>query len=361
MRGLATVFAVLGTLAACQSGAPRATEAVDPAFYTRATDPQGREAWERAQQALQRLDRTAALPDLRTAVARCPDLVRAHLAWQDAARQLGGAAEKEMRDYYAALPERSSPVPAYVKARLAETSYAQGTELQKILAGDSSFAWAHLSLGRLRRSQGHLQSAAESFQSAITHDGDLFEARLERAYVLAELGRGEEAALDYDAYLARVPDDDAVLRAYTALLIYRLGRIDKAMQVLERLEVRHPDDVAVRMDRAAAQWRGGDPRAAVQSYLRVLEGKPDEARAALNIGLLYYEVLPKTAADRRLFWPKARAAFELFLRTTGSHDGDEAFERTIAVPYRLEGIAGLLGKDERTSFTIEDLRLSAGG
>jgi len=361
MRRHAGAIVLFGALACCQAGAPHTTEAVDPMVYGRAADPQGREAWERAQRALQLGDRLAALPDLRTAVVQCPDLVRAHIAYQDTARQLGGAPQQEMLDYYRALPDRPSPVPAYVKARLADTSYAQGTELQKILVANSSFAWAHLSLGRLRRRQGHLLAAAESFQSAISHDRDLFEARLERASVLAELDRSEEAALDYDAYLARVPDDDAVLRAYASLLIYRLGRIDRAMQVLDLLEARHADDVAVRMDRAAAQWRGGDPRTAVQSYLRILDAQPGEARAALNIGLLYYEVLPKTAADRRVFWPKARAAFQLFLRLTVSPDGDEAFERVIAVPYRLESIAELLGADERTSVTIEDLRLSAGG
>jgi tetratricopeptide (TPR) repeat protein len=359
MNRLAGGLGVCMLLAACQSGAPSA--AVDPTAYGSASDPQGQQAWERAQRALQAGDHAAALPDLKTAVSRCPDLVRAHIAWQDTARLVGGQAQKEMLDFYGALAERTSPVPSYVKARLADTSYAQGVELQKILARDSSFAWAHLSLGRLHRRQGHLLQASESFQSAIAHDGELPEARLERAQVLAELGRFGEAARDYDAYLARVPDDDAALRAYVTLLIYPLGRIDAAMRVLDRLEARHAGDVSVRMDRAAAQWRGGDPRAAAASYLAVLETTPGEARAALNIGLLYYEVLPKNVEERRVFWPKARAAFEMFRRITASQDGHEAFERVIAVPYRLEVIAGLLGADQRASFTLADLSLPAGG
>ncbi|MDO8349008.1 MAG: tetratricopeptide repeat protein, partial [Planctomycetota bacterium] len=262
--------------------------AKDPVAYGTAADPQGREAWERARRALQGGDHGAALPDLRTAVVQCPDLVRAHIAYQDVARHLGGPAQQEMLDYYRTLAERDSPVPAYVKARLADTSYTQGVELQKILARNSSFAWAHLSLGRLHRRQGHLQQASESLQSAISLDGELSEARYERAEVFVELGRNDEAARDFDAYLARVPDDDAALRAYVALLIYRLGRIDTAMGVLDRLEVRHAGDVEVRMHRAAAQWRGGDPRTAISSYLAVLEAAPGESRAALNIGLIYY-------------------------------------------------------------------------
>ena len=54
------------------------------------------------------------------------------------------------------------------------------------------------------------------------------------------------------------------------------------------------------------------------------------ARAALNVGLLYYEIVPKDDAGRDRFWPGARAAFRMFLANTAASDGYEQFERADA-------------------------------
>ena len=97
------------------------------------------------------------------------------------------------------------------------------------------------------------------------------------------------------------------------------------------------------MDRAAAQWRSGAVRAAVEGYVGILEEEPGNARAALNVGLLYYEVVPQDDAGRRARWPQARAAFRMFLAAAEPSDGHERFERTWAVPYRLRQIEALLG------------------
>ena len=44
-----------------------------------------------------------ALPLLRQAATRCPDLVRAHIAFQDASRRVGGDAERNMVAFYGEL------------------------------------------------------------------------------------------------------------------------------------------------------------------------------------------------------------------------------------------------------------------
>jgi tetratricopeptide (TPR) repeat protein len=360
MRGPRPIAAALVAIlcAGCESGPRPIAGAVDPRRYTTCQDAEGRIAWENAVVALGRGDPAAALPLLQVALARCPDLVRAHRAYQDAARQLGGDAERAMLDYYRSLPDRDSPVPAYAKARLGTTSYSKATELRAILARDGSFAWAHWSLGRLDRRQGQLLQAIDSFEAAFVHDPTLLEARLERAEVLVELGRFEEAAVDYQSYLRGHPEDEAAARAYLALLLYRLGRVTEAEPWLQRLIANHPDDLSLRMDRAASQWRGGDPHGALATYVSVVAAKPDAARALLNIGLLYYEVLPSDEADRRRLWPKARAAFRWFLAVTAPLDGHEHFEQQLAVPYRLKLIDALLGPAEDRPPTIEDLRSS---
>jgi hypothetical protein len=127
--------------------------------------------------------------------------------------------------------------------------------------------------------------------------------------------------------------------------------------LLDQIEKARASDPSVQMDRAAAQWLGGDPRTAVGTYLRVLDASPDNARALLNVGLLYYEVLPKNPAQHKVYWPKARAAFRLFLAKGSPQDGHEEFERTLAVPYRLEVIAEQIGPAGVTAASLADLRL----
>ena len=356
----AAAFALALAFAGCHTGPVRPEGAVDPRTYSTCQDPDGAAAWARARAALARNDDAAALPDLRLCIERCPDLVRAHLAWQDTARRVGGEAERTMQQHYLGAPQGASVVVDYMRARLADTSYAQGNALTEILRRDPSFAWAHLSLARVTRRQGRLLPAIDMFAAAIVNDAQLYEARLERAQVLAELGREEEAALDYRAYLRGVPDDTAAMRAYVTLLLYRLGRIDEAMVLLDRLEQEDPRSTSLRMDRAAALWRAEEHREAAEQYLRVLAEQPDCARAALNIGYLYYEVLPTDEASRRRFWPAARAAFRLFLKNTQPADGHEQFERTLAVPYRLAVIEEMLGPDAGAQILLEDLAWPGG-
>ena len=85
------------------------------------------------------------------------------------------------------------------------------------------------------------------------------------------------------------------------------------------------------------------------------------ARAALNIGLLYYEVAPRNDAERQLYWPKARAAFRLFLERVQPADGHEQFERTLGVPFRLERIAELLGPAPVAGPSVDELAWPAQG
>src|SRR5690606_8620334 len=137
--------------------------------------------------------------------------------------------------------------------------------------------------------------------------------------------------------------DTAAAREYITLLLYRLARVDEALALIDLLEQFGEKSPSLRMDRAAALWRGKQPQAAIEIYLEILRADPTRARAALNIGLLYYEIVPQSEADKPRYWPKARAAFELFLQATEPADGHEQFERTWAVPYRLQCISELLG------------------
>jgi tetratricopeptide (TPR) repeat protein len=353
---IAAIVVVAWAANACTTGPRRSDDAVDPAVYTTCQDPDAAAAWSRAQAALGKGDDAAALPDLAQVTQRCPSLVRAHLAYQDAARRIGGDAARTMIEFYRRQPDQGTPVAAYCRARLAETAYAQCNALQAIIAQDSSFAWAHLSLARVTRQQGRMVPAYEMYSTAIVNDPQLHEAQWERAQVLVELGRDQEAAMDFKAYLASRPGDLQAAREYVTLLLYRLGRVEEARVLLEQLEAKSPGDLSLRMDRAAALWRSNQPRAAADAYLDILRAAPKAGRAALNLGLLYYEVVPQDAAARRRFWPSARAAFRWFLDEGGNAEGHEQFERTLGVPFRMQRIAELLGPEPLRAVQLDDLR-----
>lgn len=356
LRWLPCAMATL--FAACQTGPVPVEGAIDPSKYRVCADPEGQAAWQRAQAAIVGRDDAAALADLRRCAERCPEFVPGHLAYQDAARRVGGDAQRSMQAFYLG-DGLAGTVRQYLRARLSDTSYAQCNALEAILAKDPSFAWAHLSRARVTRRQGRLLQALDMFAQAIVYDPDMHEARLERAQVLAELGRDEEAAVDYRTYVQAEPDDLTAKHAYASLLLYRLGRVGEALALLDELDARQKGS-SLRMDRAAALWRGDRPREAVEAYLAVLAEDPRDARAALNIGLLYYEVVPRDDAMREVFWPKARAAFRMFLEHTEPTDGHEQFERALAVPYRLGLIGKRLGAGPPAPPTLDDLRWPAG-
>jgi hypothetical protein len=110
------------------------------------------------------------------------------------------------------------------------------------------------------------------------------------------------------------------------------------------------------MDLAAAEWLLGHLQAALDGYLAVLAARPDQARAALNVGYLHYEAFATDAAGKLAHWPKARKAFLLYLQLVRAEDGYDHFERLLAVPFRLKAIEDALGADDGRPPSIADLR-----
>lgn len=337
--------------------APASPEEQDPKRYESADDPEGRSAYEQAVSQLQAGDDAGAVPLLRIVVERCPDHVPAMAHYQDASKRLGGEVERAMRDYYAGLAEREdSPVPTFAKARLLDSNFARKGAVDELLRRFPRFAWAHLASGRLARGIGRLQDAADSFGRVIAVHPRLLAAHVELAECLAELGRSAEAKAAYENYLRAAPNDRATVRAYVQLALYRLGDAGAARPWIERLLAEDPLDDSVRMDLAACDWRAGRLEDAVAGYLAVLERRPDNARAALNLGYLYFDALPRDEAQKRQYWPKARAAFRLFAQVVRPVDGHDYFERSLAVPFRQKQIDEFLGPAEPKEPTLDELR-----
>jgi tetratricopeptide (TPR) repeat protein len=348
----------LALLAGCAAPGPTLSgERQDPRRFESCADPAGQAAWDQALGHLQAGREKEALPLLREVVDLCPELVEAHASYQDAARHVGGDAEAEMRAYYAGIPDdERSPVPAFVKARLLASNFARKVAVDAVLRRHDGFAWAWLAQARLNRSVGRLHDAADGFAQAIARHPELLAAHLELAETLVELGRYGEARLPYENYLRRAPNDRAAIEALVQLLLYELGDPGDAKPWIERLLADDPHDESALMDLAAADWRAGDLDKALAGYLAVLGQRPDNARAALNIGYLHYDAFVRTDDDKRRHWPKARKAFLLFLRLVRPEDGHDYFERVLAVPFRLKEIEALLGPADAAPPTLDDLR-----
>ncbi len=301
-----------------------------------------------------------AVPLLRTVVEREPEFVPAHLWYQDSAIALGGETERRMRDHYRDLRGRpGSPVADYLRARLrSESPFLQREALEAILRQHQSFAYAHLSMGRLQRAHGHLAAAADHLQRAVALDPGLAEAHLDLAETLVDLGRHEQAAVHYDRYVRARPDDLERVRGYVQLLVYRLSRGDLAIHWIDTaLLAADPDDAGALMDKAAALWRAqnGREREAVDLYRRVLGRDPENARAVLNLGLLYYDVLAVDEASRARWWPKARTAFRLYQELVQPEEPLDHLETSLAVPFRLKAIAAAGLPDDGGPPRVEDL------
>ena len=329
----------------------------DPVRFERCADPEGQASYEQAIVELQAGRDRQAIPLLREVVVACPELVPAHILYQDLATAMGGEELAAMRAFYRSQPDAGdSPVPQFAKARLLQSDYARKSALDALVEDYPDFAFAYLSLGRLHRGVGRYADAASSFQRAIDWHPNLAAAQVELAEALVELGRFAEAELPYQNYLAREPHDRDSIRAFVNLLLYKLKRPEVARPWIEQLLAADPGDERARMDLAAADWLSGRYQLALENYLEVLSQQPDNARVLLNIGHLYYDGLPADEAERRVYWAKARKAYLLYQQWIRPEEGLDHFEAQLAVPYRLKRIAELLGPDDGAPPTLDDLR-----
>lgn len=349
---------VLAALAACGAvPGPGPSRAVGDSC----PDPSGRAAWDEARACLAAGRDAEAAQAARRVLERCPEHVRAHLAYQDVALRLGGDVERAMREFYESPPialrrvAETSPIWPWARARLAPHEAGRQEFLEEALRRDPRFAWALLDRGRMMRRLGRPARALVSLRAAVGARPDLPEARLELAEVLVELGSYREADRHYTVYRRLRPTDRWAARDHARLLIYRLGDTRAARPVVERLLREDPEDPAAVMDLAAIHWREERFEEALAAYRSVLRRDPRAARAAMNIANLYYEPLARGGeARRRAAWTKARRAYRYVRRLGVAADFYDAFDLLFTVPFRLERIEGLLGPDREPEPGPED-------
>lgn len=94
-------------------------------------------------------------------------------------------------------------------------------------------AMVHLQRGTLLHLWRRLQAALEDYDRALALAPDDLEARLRRALVLNDLGRGRDALEEYDQVLRRQPDHAGALHAQAAILRSQT-RFDEALAAYDR-------------------------------------------------------------------------------------------------------------------------------
>ena len=329
--------------------------------YAVCEDAEGVAALQRARDSISDKDHERAIEEVRAALARCPDNVRAHLLYVEAVEGLKGdrgvAARAELHRYYQEAEHGDSPVWPYLRARMAEYDADREVLLRQAVELDPAFHWGYLSLARLWRSHGRLSRALAELDQALFARASFPEARLERAQVLVEIGRYRDAADDYAEYLRHNRGQRSVLTEYARLLIYQLGRTGVAGAIIQQQLDQTPGDLGALMDLAALAWKDGDVSQAVERYRAVLQRDPNRRLAVLNLANLHYDVLWRVTPGptKAESWALAQKAYLYYLSLpAGDEDRYDMFDHHLAVPYRLREIGELVGEYDGRIVRVTD-------
>jgi predicted Zn-dependent protease len=255
-----------------------------------------------------------------------------------------------MRDYYKQLPDDgASPLTPYLQARL--QLYDRREEPARLLFEaalhrDQQFYPAQLALGQLWRGVDKLAFAQQWLRKAAANPRARPEAQRALAEVSMEMGLWGDAVRCYEAYFAASPHDFDSKRTYLSLVLYKVPKqLEDAERIVDELLRSQPDDLRLRMDRGAVYWRQGKLEAAATEYRAVLRADPKQARAALNLGNLFYEHGQRAPAGppRRDALVRARTAYRYYRSLDTTDDAFDWFDFKLAVPVRLQRIAAELG------------------
>ncbi len=319
---------------------------------------------------------TAAVKAMRQAVEAGGKLDY-HLDYQDAAWALSeGRAEPlvettAMRSYYAGrVDDSNSPLTPFLQARLKRLDRDwEGARLllEEALRRAPGYFGAQYELGLLWRGVENYVKSAEWLRQAVGSAPRRACALLALAQVTGELGRWAESARSYQRYLDIVPTDLVAKRAYLTLLLYQVdGKLDRVEALVTELwrpfakggEHAATPDLDLQMDLAAVHWKRGRTKQAIAEYRAVIRRDPQRARAALNLGNLFYDQGQGRAKDdkkRRYELGQARKAFRYFRGLGKSADAFDWFDLELAVRVRLESIEKELGKASAKPVTWQDL------
>jgi protein O-GlcNAc transferase len=154
-----------------------------------------------------------------------------------------------------------------------------------ILHGEPGHFGALHHLGALRAGLGANEEAAELLGQAAAIDPAATIVHFQRACVLSELGRLDEALVSYDTALAQ-KSDLAPFHSGRGSVLHALRRYEEAVASYGRALALKPNDPLTLANRAGALQSLGRIEQALDDYGKALALSPDDARTRLARGLL---------------------------------------------------------------------------
>ncbi len=128
-------------------------------------------------------------------------------------------------------------------------------------------------------------SRLRALDQALAADPDAFALRSERAALLREQGRFEDAKRDYLELLRRRPDDFAALNDFGTLVL-NAGYSNAARSLFGEAVRRHPDNPNGRVNLGNLLFRLGEQAAARSEFETALKLDPDHIHAHRGMGNL---------------------------------------------------------------------------
>jgi tetratricopeptide (TPR) repeat protein len=132
------------------------------------------------------------------------------------------------------------------------------------------------------------RAALRAIEERISAEPDDIEPRLERAGLLAELGRTAEARDAYLDILRRAPSHRLALNNLGTLL-HATGYRTAARTAYTEAAARHPDDPMSRVNLGNVLYESGEYPAALEQYEAALRCAPDHAEAHQGMSYLMAE------------------------------------------------------------------------
>jgi Tetratricopeptide repeat len=131
----------------------------------------------------------------------------------------------------------------------------------------------------------------------LARDPDAIDARFERAGLLREQGRFEEAKRDYLDLIRRRPADFTALNDFGTLVL-KAGYKDAARSLFSEAVRHHPDNPMGRVNLASLLFLMGEPEQARQHLDAALQFDPDHVHAHRLMGNLLAEAGDQAGARR---------------------------------------------------------------
>jgi tetratricopeptide (TPR) repeat protein len=155
---------------------------------------------------------------------------------------------------------------------------------QKALDIDSHFAPANANLGFALVTKGNFAQAVRYFKVAL-ETTDTPRIHSELGYALLNLGRFQEAVIEYRKALSAMPDDPDVLNKLGYALTHS-GEFDEAISLYNKALQIAPDRVETHFNLGVALAGSGRFAEAVKEYEKVLLAQPQNAIVHNDLGVM---------------------------------------------------------------------------